>query len=367
MPLRAVNDAGNIHAFEFDAPGWAELKESYRSMGLRMPCCAVSAVPKTSPLGTYFFAHTRKGECVTAPESAEHLYCKNLIAQAAQAVGWTVTTEKPGASPDGEAWTADVFCEKGNARIAFEVQMSPQTHEETVRRQLRYKASGVRGAWFLGPKASAVASAGNNDLPAFSVAPFEVGQAPVIESFRVSLPEFVTGMLNKRLLWTVPEYSRPLHVEYLLDTCWKCQQPVKQVYGHLETLEDAETWGWHERPFTVASISKDLAGVMLAVSNDELAAAGLNLITERKMIRGKPTHWGFCNLCLHCRAPQDNFHLGQKLRAALFGLTPDPDNEAFEIWDDERITNPSVGLEPIDRKVPGAGHWVFHQDAGASL
>jgi hypothetical protein len=242
--------------------------------------------------------------------------------------------------------------------------MSPQTHEETVRRQLRYKASGVRGAWFYGPRARSGPVAFDKDTPAFVTAPFELGQLPTILRLDVTLPELVAGMLDKRLVWTVLEYSQPLQVEFLLDTCWACQKPVKQVYGYFESLEDAEEGGdWHERHFTVAGISDDLAEVMTKVSNSELAAQGLNIIGERNSVRGKPTNWPYSNLCLHCRAPQNNFHLGEKLRKALYGLTPDPDGERFERWDDERITNPPVGLAPIDRMVVGSGHWVLHPAA----
>ena len=37
-----------------------------------MPCCEADAIPKTSRRGTAFFAHARKGDCTTAPESDEH-------------------------------------------------------------------------------------------------------------------------------------------------------------------------------------------------------------------------------------------------------------------------------------------------------
>lgn len=121
MPLRAVSDSGNAHSFEYDAQRWAELKGDYKRLNLRIPCCGVAAIPKTSTLGNFFFAHARKGECTTAPESAEHIYCKNLIAKAAQSAGWLVTTERSGESSAGEAWIADVFCEKGKAKVALEV------------------------------------------------------------------------------------------------------------------------------------------------------------------------------------------------------------------------------------------------------
>ncbi len=156
VPIRAASDQGDIHVFALDAEQWAELKAAYKGLSLHMPCCGVAAVPKTSTRGTYFFAHARRGECITADESPEHLYCKSLIAKAALEAGWTVTTERLGVSPDGEKWVADVFCEKGMAKLALEVQMSPQTDEETLRRQRRYKASGVRGAWFFGARRAEV-------------------------------------------------------------------------------------------------------------------------------------------------------------------------------------------------------------------
>lgn len=197
MRLRAVRDTGNVHAFEFDAQQWAALKQNHRSMGLRVPCCGGDAVPKTSTLGNHFFAHTRRGECTTAPESAEHLYCKQLVAQAAQSTGWTVTTERPGASQDGEEWVADVFCEKGTAKIALEIQMSPQTDEEAVRRQLRYKASGVRGAWFYGSKARKNTVLFDKDTPAFGLNPVEVGKVPTVRRFETPLPDFVMARRGK--------------------------------------------------------------------------------------------------------------------------------------------------------------------------
>lgn len=347
MPLRAVGDTGDVHAFEFDAPRWAALKRDYRSMGLRVPCCDSPAIPKTSSLGNFFFAHARKGECTTAPESPEHIYCKQLIAQAAQGAGWSVTTERQGAAPDGEEWVADVFCEKGSAKIALEVQMSPQTDEEAVRRQLRYKSSGVRGAWFYGSTARKTTVAFDRDTPAFALAPVEVGNVPRVQRFDVPVTEFVAALLNKRLVWTVPEYSRPLQVEFLPDTCWACKKPVKQVYGFLESLDEAEG-EWHERAFTVASLSTALLAVHAEIGNDELISKGLNPIGMREVIQGKPTKWPYCNLCLHCRAPQNNFHLGEKLRA-----------DSYERGDDDPDRAQSASRMPLDRMVKGSGYWEF--------
>jgi len=356
MPLRAVSDSGSVHAFKFDVARWAELKQDYRARGLRTPCCGSAAIPKTSVLGNFFFAHARKGECATAPESAEHIYCKQLVAQAALSVGWAVTTERPGVSPAGEEWIADVLCEKGSAKIALEIQMSPQTDEEAVRRQLRYRASGVRGAWFYGSNARKTTVVFDKDTPAFGLAPVEVGKVPMVQRFDVPLTEFVMAMLSKRLVWSVPEFSRPLHVEFLHDTCWACKKPVKQVYGHYKSVEHAEG-GWHERAFTVASLSRALEELQDVVSNAELIAAGLNPIGRQDAIRGKATKWPHSNLCLHCRAPQNNFHLGEKLRTDFYGLTPASEEPGYENWDDDKGREQFHGLVPIPRVIKGSGYW----------
>lgn len=345
MPLRAVSNTSNVHAFKFDGLQWAELKVTYRTMNLRMPCCDSQAIPKTSSLGNNFFAHARKGNCTSAPESAEHLYCKQLVAQAALRVGWSVHTEWRENTPDGDEWIADVFCQRGSAKIAFEIQISPQTHEETLQRQARYRASGVRGAWFYSSRIRQGQVAHNQDTPAFVLSPFEVGHVPLILGFNVPLPEFVAGMLTKRLIWHIPEYSKPLHVEFMNDNCWACQQPIKQVYGYLANIApDGESYeDWHERAFTVATISKALEAVFAVVSNEELRSDGLNPIGKIDEIRGKPTSWPYCNQCMYCGAPQNNFHIGEKLREIIYG----------------RGGGNKLSIASFDRKVFGTGRWMF--------
>ena len=64
-----------------------------------MPCCGNRAFPKTSKLGTFFFAHMRRGECAFASESAEPIYLKSQIARAAQASGWSVVAEAQEETP----------------------------------------------------------------------------------------------------------------------------------------------------------------------------------------------------------------------------------------------------------------------------
>lgn len=319
-----------------------------------MPCCGVPAIPKTSLRGTFFFAHARRGECSTADESPEHLYCKSIIAKAALDAGWQVTTERPGVSPSGEEWIADVFCEKGNAKVALEVQISPQTGAETERRQKRYKESGVRCAWFFGSKARRNDVPFDRETPAFGLNPIIVGEPPKMAMFDVSLPEFVTALLQKRVAWTVPTYSRPHLVEYMDDICWACKKPIKQVLDCLcsdskELVPDDYYEGrWTIPAYTPPSISNTLEEVSGSISNEALAEAGLNLIGRHDTQNGKPTRFPYCNLCLHCRAPQNNFFLSERIHAKS------DTNDIF-------VDVPRFGIALIPREIIGSGTWALQQ------
>lgn len=370
VPIRAVSEQGDIHAFTLNSEQWTALKANYRGINLQMPCCGIAAVPKTSTRGNYFFAHARREGCAAANESPEHLYCKALIAKAALDAGWTVTTERPGTSPNGEDWVADVFCEKGTAKLAFEVQLSPQTKEETIRRQLRYKRSGVRGAWFFGARAQRGTTAFCQETPAFNLRSIVVGEMPTIEQFDVNLPDFVNAMLQKRLRWTVPSYSRPHLVEFIADFCWACQRPIKQVIEHLHggdenalTPEDFYEGRWDLPAYTVATLSKSLEAVQLDVTNDQLAAQGLNLIGRRDVINGKQTRFPYCNLCLYCHAPQNNHFLSKRLHAAL-QVQSSHEEDAFlgarENRGEKEEEPQAIQVALISREVKGQGTWVLH-------
>lgn len=349
MPLCANYGDSDVHAFDFNEDQWAALKLSYRDLGLSMPCCGRGAIPKKSALGSHFFAHTRKGPCKTAPESAQHLYCKQLIAQAARASGWTVLTERKGYCPKGEEWITDVFCERGNAKIAFEVQMSPQTHEETLRRQRRYRDSGVRGAWFHAPRKSVHRMHTDEETPCFVLEDVEVGIAPRVQGFPANLPEFVTALLSKQVTWEAPQVTRTLYVEYLSDVCWACQKPVKQVCGR----SSSEDTCWWCRPTSVAAMSETLDEMHLAVLPEELRAIGLNEIGTQKIIQGKRTNWPYCNLCIHCRAPQNNYHVIKKLREAL--QRPDDGNAVLS----------ALGVASFERLERDTPRWVCRASGSA--
>ena len=109
--------------------------------------------------------HKTKGTCVYAPETEEHHYLKRAVMIAARKNGWKAQTEVKGVTPSGEEWIADVLAQKGKYKIAIEIQWSGQTNEETLRRQQRYKESGIRGLWMLRQPGFPV----TRDLPAICI------------------------------------------------------------------------------------------------------------------------------------------------------------------------------------------------------
>lgn len=151
MPLSCLAGDKVIYAFDLDSPAdWENLRNQNSDEGhLRMPCCGARVVLRQSKLGTRHFAHARRGDCASAPETAEHLLAKRLVVAGVRKTPWTAHAEQSGRAPNGDEWRADVLAEKGNAKVAFEIQWSQQTDEETMRRQNLYGAAGVRGLWLF--------------------------------------------------------------------------------------------------------------------------------------------------------------------------------------------------------------------------
>lgn len=259
---------------------------------------------------------------------------------------------------------------KGQRSSRLKFRCRPQSGEETIRRQLRYKASGVRGAWFFGVQACRGAATFGRETPAFILQPVVVGKLPTVERFDVSLIEFVQAMLHKRLVWKVPRYSKPHLIEFIEDVCWACKSPVKQILEHLHgghsadeealTPEDFYEGRWDPPAYTVASLSNSLEAVQADITNDELAAQGLNLIARRGIINGKPTRFPYCNLCLHCRAPQNNHYVSKRLDAVM--QVQNADDGSLEEPANEKQQEPQgFGIAVIPREVEGLGTWILHE------
>lgn len=205
MPLSCLNGDKLINSFLLENEEWARLRLHYREMNLTMPCCKSAVVPKESKYGTPFFAHKARGGC-TVNESPEHLLAKYTIACAIKETSWSVSTEVSGTNPDGEPWIADVLCDNGEKKVAFEVQLSPQNHDEYERRQQKYQESGIKCFWFKKKRKNGPTLHDDKELPIFLL---DVSNPPSFlvnlncrgSDKQIELGCFVKGVLNHDLKW----------------------------------------------------------------------------------------------------------------------------------------------------------------------
>ena len=245
MALRCVADDGtNLEASAFDRDEWEALRAQARAKRhLHMPCCPARAVLKTSRLGTRFFAHKARGGCEWKPETPAHLHLKELTLLAAREAGWDATTEANGVTADGECWTADVLAVKDHFKVAVEIQWSGQTDEETLRRQERYRRSGIRGVWLLRQPGFPI----SHDLPAACIGgSVEEGLKILIPRwagmsvhdrkedrrwFQILDPEsFMQALFERRFRFSVgPAPDLRLNIETGVIDCWKCRKQTRIV------------------------------------------------------------------------------------------------------------------------------------------
>lgn len=210
-----------VESWVLTAEAWAELKASYRTAGLLMTC-GQPGVPKTSALGTQFFAHKPGIDCGAhegGPETAEHLRAKAIIAETARALDWEATVEYPA---DDRSWIADVLVKKGDQCIALEVQWSPQSNVDFRRRQTRYKEAGIDCLWFAGVRnkqnvagVPSFALSGTRDELLLAI-PTEIG----VPATPVPLAEAVTHILNRSIRVRLEARTTGFFVETKMEKCW---------------------------------------------------------------------------------------------------------------------------------------------------
>jgi hypothetical protein len=306
---------------------WQALKDENRTLRhLQMPCCGARATPKTSKLGTQFFAHTKVDGCATAPETAEHLLAKVMVAEAVKAGGWEVDTEVAGHTPSGEQWVADVLATKGKIRIAVEIQWSRQSQEETRRRQERYQQSGVRGLWLLRhpillqekqtPTFRLRYNEGNHgfsvQLPSGNFRSEFMGRRDQDEARywqqNVALREFIIGSLNGRLRFAPAIGSRmPVMVITAPVQCWKCKK-VTRIVLSLDFAADKLFRGHPSVSTRIYDFDEiegceDFLDAVLSVERRQ--RHGIREIKRRYSKTEKQTY--LSNGCFHCDALQGRF------------------------------------------------------------
>jgi Competence protein CoiA-like family len=235
MPLRCLDAAGrSIHSFELTDEQWRALQaENRRARHLRMPCCCAQVALKRSRLGMPFFAHKVVGTCTSAPEREAHLRLKRMVVEAARANGWIAETEKSGASPSGKQWKADVLARKGKSQVAVEIQWSSQTTEELLRRQARYRESGVRGLWLLRQPGFPI----TREFPAVCIGgSVEQGFLALIPSLGghepMPMPEFLNAVFGKRFRFGLQPGTRAtVDVRAGILSCWSCGADTRIIVG----------------------------------------------------------------------------------------------------------------------------------------
>jgi hypothetical protein len=352
MPLRCNTPHGEELAFCHTLQSWEALRaRNALDRHLSMPCCGSAVVLRKSRHGVLHFVHTRRGECTSTAESAEHILLKDILAKAATQSGWVARTEVSGNTAYGEAWTADVLCTKPTARksVAFEVQWSRQTCEETEIRQQRYRNSGVRCLWLM--RELKVPSSRNTPafalhflkddrplvlLPSASWDPDYRGPktGPGDERAwgqRIPLDTFAIGALTGKLKFApLIGQTVPVRVVGAESTCWKCKQTTKTVQW-LAVLADAICPGFGTLNISLevldAGPGRGMEWVRRHLPAERLRSFGIGELKPRFSKTMGEAY--LSNGCVHCDALQGRFFDHE----LFYDATPVFDIEALvESW-----------------------------------
>ena len=340
MLLRCVDDQGTaIEANALTQEEWRVLKVKARNhRHLTMPCCKAQAIPKTSNLGTQFFAHKARIDCLWKPETEVHLRLKMLAVQAARRAGWKVETEVSGQTPDGGLWTADVLAQKGEEKIVIEVQWSGQTNEETFRRQRKYQSSGIMAVWLLRQPGFPV----SEDLPAVCVG------GSIKDGLRIMIPKHdhtAASNRNKQKGWSQVldigeffdalfdnrfEYGIPSRVKDNLDVlsthiiCCKCRKEIQII----------TTLRGNLGPYKVLSCG-EYGPQYLARKYPEIKERIVNILTHRTDIgRAKILHAFDDVYVIRCQCPKCGVELQrlQKLNQYTWRILGKIEIEVAKYW-----------------------------------
>jgi competence protein CoiA len=177
-----------------------------------------------------------------------------MVVEVAREHGWQAETEVVGEAPSGEPWRADVLASRGAARVAVEIQWSPQTPDETVRRQERYAASSIRCLWLFRQGSFPI----SESLPSARIlgtleAGFRASLPDIFGRGRQELPmrEFLAAAFSKRLRFGLPlGVKANFTVRAVRLPCWRC-------HAWTQILKEVEvTAGPHEASLSVPELGR---------------------------------------------------------------------------------------------------------------
>ena len=301
MPLKCRDHENRIiHSFDLSPEAWLSLGQDNRKRGhLFTACCNSPVSLKHSHLGTQFFAHKVRRACAWAPETEFHLRLKQLAIEVARENGWQAEPEVPGQTPSGEQWKADVLAQKGNLKVAIEIQWSGQTEKETYRRQEGYKQSGVRCLWLM----RRCGFVPNKETPAVEIVDTPDGDFTALigrsdQKTAIPIRDLLNACFQKRFRFGVPLGIRAnVSVSTGTMTCWKCRAETRII-----SSVDIQ-FGTHIRRFPVAECEKymDLFSAILSSLSPKLK---IGTIKSRYSKALEVSY--LSNGCFHCDALIDN-------------------------------------------------------------
>jgi hypothetical protein len=182
-------------------------------------------------LGTQQFVHLKRpDDCIGRPESLEHEYLKTLVARTVVEVGWDSEIEAQGPN---RKWIADVLAKKNKAKLAFEIQLSPITHAELIRRSRSYAENNVRACWFVkGSVGRDFLESPSTNLPVFLLQHDDQAELRTIPFYvtinpqhRLPIKDAVTALLNREFKWCRKRRVRTIEniLVLRLKNCWVCR------------------------------------------------------------------------------------------------------------------------------------------------
>jgi len=222
-----------LYSEELSTGQWEDLKLRVLKgvVTLALPCCKGRATLRSGSVRRQHFAHFRGEGCMSdawsdysgrrsprkgKSESLDHGRVKEIIKEIAEKEGWVAETEYAGSSSSGDRWVADVLAVKGEYKIAFEIQLSPQQFAYYRTRQQRYRESGIKCLWL----STTIPQLSDQEIPIFGISrsggvfvvDFPDFFQPDILKLPVgftgaSLGEFVHLMLERAVLWE-PEWVK---------------------------------------------------------------------------------------------------------------------------------------------------------------
>ena len=175
------------------------------------------------------------GEKISKEESDEklennynHDLIKHSIFQSCINLGFKATEEL-----SGKDWRADVFAEVNNKKFAFEIQLSPQTLDKTLKRQKKYIRDNIIGCWLFVKEP-------NNfdqeriDLPLFRVF-YKNNELFVSLKGRenLSLETFINDFVNDKIHFCnrmITSKKQTVEVSFIEMNCWKCGA-INHIYA----------------------------------------------------------------------------------------------------------------------------------------